>query len=432
MLNWTPWITQNILLAVFFRRSPFLSLREAAEVIRQASASLDYFLDEYAEDGCCDEGAQYFGHAGLCLFGSLEVICHLTGDQASRLFLHPLIRNMASYIVKIYAGNGYYFNFADCSAHPGHRTARDFLFGVRTENKALAAFASKDYRSQSMEERLQPQEENLFYHLLQFKYHQEMLLYPTDEIRQADSWFESTQILTARDDVFSLAVRGGSNGDSHNHNDTGSLILYKNGKPLLIDLGVETYTKKTFSDQRYEIWTMQSAYHNLPTFFDGEAPVMQKAGAEYGADCVLHEISQGRCRLSAELAPAYADDRIRSYRRNVSLVKGEGVFMEDTYDGDLPCRLSLMVYEEPLVTEEDGRYRIVVKDTGELLVEGASYVFVETLPIADPRLREVWKHECYRLLLSFAGNIKVSSYTMPLPCSAHPGQAPADVLLSGQ
>jgi hypothetical protein len=26
----------------------------------------------------------------------------------------------------------------------------------------------------------------------------------------------------------------------------------------------ETYTRKTFSSQRYEIWTMQSGYHQLP------------------------------------------------------------------------------------------------------------------------------------------------------------------------
>src|SRR5207237_4974079 len=32
------------------------------------------------------------------------------------------------------------------------------------------------------------------------------------------------------------------------------------GEPVLIDAGVGTYTRQTFSPRRYEIWTMQSAY----------------------------------------------------------------------------------------------------------------------------------------------------------------------------
>jgi hypothetical protein len=36
------------------------------------------------------------------------------------------------------------------------------------------------------------------------------------------------------------------------------------GKPVIIDVGVKR-VRKTFSPQRYEIWTMQSAYHSLPT-----------------------------------------------------------------------------------------------------------------------------------------------------------------------
>ena len=34
--------------------------------------------------------------------------------------------------------------------------------------------------------------------------------------------------------------------------------------PVIIDAGVGTYTRQTFSSERYTIWTMQSNYHNLP------------------------------------------------------------------------------------------------------------------------------------------------------------------------
>ena len=55
-----------------------------------------------------------------------------------------------------------------------------------------------------------------------------------------DAVYESCGVYIARRGVWSLAVKGGSNDDSHNHNDVGSVILYRNEKPLLIDLGVET------------------------------------------------------------------------------------------------------------------------------------------------------------------------------------------------
>ncbi len=81
-----------------------------------------------------------------------------------------------------------------------------------------------------------------------------------------------------------VAAKGGHNDESHNHNDVGEFVVYCDGKPLLIDAGVETYSRKTFSPQRYEIWTMQSAYHNLPTI-DG---VQQAPGAAFAARDVTY------------------------------------------------------------------------------------------------------------------------------------------------
>ena len=55
-----------------------------------------------------------------------------------------------------------------------------------------------------------------------------------------------------------VAAEGGHNAQSHNHNDVGNVIVFADGRPVLVDAGVEEYTSKTFSSRRYEIWTMQS------------------------------------------------------------------------------------------------------------------------------------------------------------------------------
>ena len=56
--NWTTWITQNVLIALFTRCQ--MTEREYVQVLQQASMSLDYFLEEYGEDGCCNEGPEYY------------------------------------------------------------------------------------------------------------------------------------------------------------------------------------------------------------------------------------------------------------------------------------------------------------------------------------------------------------------------------------
>lgn len=82
-----------------------------------------------------------------------------------------------------------------------------------------------------------------------------------------------------------LAAKGGHNAESHNHNDVGNFIVYADGYPAISDVGVETYTAKTFSAQRYDIWTMQSAFHNLP-IING---FMQKNGGNFKAAAVNYE-----------------------------------------------------------------------------------------------------------------------------------------------
>ena len=41
-------------------------------------------------------------------------------------------------------------------------------------------------------------------------------------------------------DGFYVAAQGGHNAESHNHNDVGNFIVFLNGKPVIVDVGVET------------------------------------------------------------------------------------------------------------------------------------------------------------------------------------------------
>ncbi|WP_051688578.1 heparinase II/III domain-containing protein [Butyrivibrio sp. AE2032] len=429
MCNWTPWCTQNVLLCALTRPEGFFSEAEIRKYLESAAISLDYFLDEYGDDGCCNEGAQYYSHAGLCLFGALYLMVDaLRGTDFEDIFGEELIRNIAGYIVRMNVSDNRYINFADCAAICPRRTAREYLFGRYCKDEVLTAFAAADFRRESEEGKLLPEEINLFYHVIQAFNYEEMEKYPESDVLCTDAFYESTGLMIGRDETYVLAAKAGNNADSHNHNDVGSFTIYKNGKPLIIDLGVGTYTKQTFSEKRYELWTMQSQFHNVPTFIKndteikishlGKNPaedyyddsiVMQRDGQEFEADKV--EFQSGTCDtsdgkpyqrscLNMDIAGAYKNPLVKNYRRSVELKKGQGVVVTDEYEGEMTALLTLMTYERPYPkSSKDDRLDIKLGDLGQVLVTGGSLEEIQTFPIEDERLKLSWEHEVYRVLI---------------------------------
>ncbi|PNV59464.1 heparinase [Clostridium sp. chh4-2] len=415
--NWTVWCTQNILLAAFTRT---MTVDRQMAVIEKACRSVDYFLGEYGEDGCCDEGAQYYRHAGLCLFNCIEILNGITGNAFSSLYKADKIKNIAAYIVNVHISDIYYVNFSDCSPAAGRCNAREFLFGLRTDNPDLMKLAASDYQKSA--DPLLTEEHNLFYRLQTLACHKDMMNYEKNPlIHYKDLYYGSTGLFISRDSRYCLAVKGGCNNDSHNHNDTGSFTIYKDGQPLFIDIGVESYTRKTFSPQRYEIWTMQSQFHNLPTFlgcsrsdleqmpyayasdFMDGIGAMEMNGEDYKAKNVAY-LLDGECSsITMDIADAYPDRRIITYVRKAALYKGKEIVIEDSYTGTLaPVVLSLISYEKPNWNEE--RRVLSIGELGECRITGCSSVKTEAFAVEDQRLRLAWKHELYRSLVTFEGS----------------------------
>lgn len=397
MCNWTPWCTQNVLITVFTTDQP-QDIKQ--HTVRQAAYSLDCFLKDYGEDGCCEEGAQYYRHAGLCLLNATEVLNAVCGNVFAPLYREPKIRNLAAYILSMHVDDKYYINFADCSPIAGRAGVREFLFGLRTENPNLTAFAAEEW--QKSEGRDLPDEINLFYRLQAAFLANEISAYhPEKPVRHPELYYPSVGIFIARDSAYCLAVKAGDNNDSHNHNDTGSFTVYKNGLPFLIDVGVESYTKKTFSPRRYEIWTMQSAYHNLPTF----GGVMQKDGAAFAARDVEVSFKENQSSISMDISGAYPPEAgVEHYLRRVTLHKGAGITVEDRFSGSRSeAVLSLMFCEKPGITGRTiavGSLGTVSADRGELRVE--------SIPINDPRLRLAWPETLWRVLIRFEGQLTLN------------------------
>lgn len=387
MNNWTAWITQNVLLSAFAMNT---DQRLRRRIVEKALSGLDAFIKDYAEDGACEEGVVYYRHAALSMAGAMAILDAVAPASMAPLWKAPKIRSMAEYIVNMHVAGRQYFNFSDSAAVIEPCTVREYLFGKAVGSEVLAAFAARD-RLSSRHKHL-PEEWNLWYRV------QELLVTPdiSRESKPADDvFYPGIGLFVARDDHFALAVKGGNNGESHNHNDVGSLTLYKDGMPFLIDVGVETYTAKTFSPQRYDIWTMQSGFHNLPSF----GGIGQADGADFAARNVRTEFTENQAQISLDIACAYpAEARVRSYRRTVTLRRGSQIDVEDIHDGDLPAVLSLMTCVGPIID-----HGLCFEGLGRIELQGAGEVEIEAIDIDDARLRISWPSRIYRLRIPFAG-----------------------------
>lgn len=418
MCNWTVWCTQNVLITAFLmpwnkKNKDFFedSSTSFNTIILKASKSIDYFLKDYGDDGCCNEGAEYYRHAGLCLYGAMNILNNVTDGLFTPLFSWDKIKNIASYILNVHADDKFYFNFADCSPVAGRAGVREYLFGKAVDDDSLCYFAAKDFKAGGGELFTDSvNAANLYYRMQTiFNYETLMSVDTLAPVIRKDTYYESVGLFIVHSDNFSLAVKMGNNGDSHNHNDTGSVTLYKNGRPVLVDIGVETYTGKTFSNKRYELHTMQSCYHNLPTLMG----VDQHDGTEFGACDVIADLNKNAPCITAEIAKAYPLQSAyplqnftdASYCRTVTLFKAENTVEIKDHTNIDDVILNFITYEKPVMKENStpGSLSLTLGNA-EALITGAEFIEAETLPITDPRLKRAWDHDLYRIRLKMTGN----------------------------
>jgi hypothetical protein len=230
-----------------------------------------------------------------------------------------------------------------------------------------------------------------------------------DEGLVRDKWYPSLGLMTARrksnsTDGMYVACLAANNGRSHSHNDTGSFIIFQDGEPVIVDVGVETYNAKTFSADRYNIWTMQSAYHNLPTI----SSVMQHDGTAYRATDHKYESNDKHATLSFNLASAYPKEAgVKSWVRTVTLDRVlNKITVEENFELDNAVPVSLSLMTTRLATVDAGGTVTLKLATGEskgsLLRFDATAIqpAVETVEVADPRLRDDMGDRVYRILLN--------------------------------
>jgi Heparinase II/III-like protein len=419
--NWTPWVCSNWLITtLLLERDETKRLGDVEEIGR----ILDRFIEDYGVDGGCDEGPSYWGHAGGSLFDCLELL-HAASRGKIDFFSDPLIGKIASYIMGVHIVGPWFVNFSDAGPRLSPDWALLSRFAARIHNPSLADFAASFAPETPV---LTAGRLASFLRVLPALLHSKALRPAYGEAPLfRDTWFSDIQVMTARDRVGSakglfVAAKGGHNRESHNHNDVGNFIVYADGRPLIVDAGVGTYTRQTFGAGRYDLWTMQSTWHNLPTI-NGYSQLM---GSEYRAGDVEYESSDEAVMFRLDIGGAYPPEAgVAYYRREVALHRGREVIISDSYSvagGRVSLRLLTAAVPE---VDGDGRIALAERTLGEGYVSGAGYLSYDAQKVAvvigqreieDARLQEAWGDQLYYIDITPVEAVSEGSIVLRIGC----------------
>jgi hypothetical protein len=417
--NWNPWINSNVLAAaLFIEPDAARRARLAHKVLR----SLDAFLGPYPDDGSCDEGPAYWGRAGASLFETLEVLRSASSGRID-YFSNPVVANIGRFIYRVRIAGNWFVNVGDSGAKVGVDRGLVFRYGAAIGDPRLRALGASGITEDDAD-----LDDRSIGRML-------MTVFGWDAVAAErgaapplprDVWLpsEDMQLMAARDregtaDGLYVAAWGSHNAQSHNHNDVGNVIVFVDGAPVLVDAGRPTYTAQTFSSTRYEIWAMQSAYHNLPTV-NGQ---MQKDGRAFAARNVVYQAEEASAALKMDIGAAYpAEAGIREWTRTAQLERGRQVVLSDAFALKAPSRDLSMNLMTPCEVSETGpgTLRLVCARIGgrrglavvarfDARVQQAA---VERIGLDDRSLTSSWGDHLNRIVLTPREVVQQGTWTV--------------------
>ena len=399
--NWCPWIVSNVLLTVSLTED---DMERREKTVELALQYLDNFINWYPEDGGCDEGPTYWNAGAACLFDCLELLDDMTNGYIN-VFDEPLIKAMGEYEARVNISGNYFVNFADSHSTASLNAEMLQRYGKRCNSDIIYSLGNVMSKNNAW-----------FDTAISYRTFRALITPPIHSenfkpCAATDTYLSHLKIMVLRDSetpdegVF-FAMKGGNNGESHNHNDVGSFIVYRNGKPVLIDAGVGTYTRQTFSKDRYKIWSMQSLYHNLPSF-DG---VGQLAGGAYASKNEVYD-EAGRS-LTLDITDAYAPEcGVTSYVRRGSLKDGIVTVSESVrLDGEKLVDFVFVTHREPEIKKNG---KIALTEGCVLEYDAAFNAEVEAFdPVGMDTVKAWGTEKLYRIHLSVRTDALDATFTV--------------------
>jgi hypothetical protein len=288
----------------------------------EAAAAGEFYSQNYLKgfpaDGYCTEGLGYWNY-GFGRYIMLSEILRTATQSKLDLLTRPHARLAAQFPTRIELLHGISPAFADCAItakpEPAILSFVNHYYGMGLPNLAPAApFADPNGTVTDLAF-------EMVYRFTDAKPLPRSTAQPAAPGPRLRDYFDATGILIARpapDSPAKLAValKGGNNGEHHNHNDLGSYVVLAGGeggvdRPILLDPGPEHYTARTFSDKRYDSKLLNSFGHDVPLV----AGQLQRTGKEAQAKVLKADFTPEQDTFSLDLTSAYNVPELHSLTR---------------------------------------------------------------------------------------------------------------------
>ncbi len=429
--NWNTWIVSNFLeCALVCYPSDSKQLAKALKINENC---LCLFLKGYPDDGGCEEGVGYWDRAAASFFESLwmrQAAMPMMKDTENSYVLtpdeHKKVAAMGRFITTMHISDLSFVNFSDAKVQNipninilfpyGEWILSNGMQSIQSTGEQMtqfAAFIANKYKYLSNPSTLFLQSGNwptLSRELMLLSMLPQLRNKQAVQPRTTDAWLANSQVMVAGNAEWLIAAKGGNNAESHNHNDVGSYVVYRNGQPIVIDLGRDTYTSQTFSSRRYEMMNNRSLYHNVPVVSGYE----QKDGSEYKGIDVDHTYTDSASIMLVDIAKAYPQEAdVKSWVRRLTLDRHynkveltEYIVMNDdrgkSNNADTvdikSTEITLMCYGSPRKLQSG---RVTLAGGKATLVYNPENVDVtwNKVEMPDGIMKTQWKNNVYRLVL---------------------------------
>ncbi|WP_182961216.1 heparinase II/III domain-containing protein [Pedobacter gandavensis] len=407
--NWNTYVNANSMQAALLVLKPGEKLDAfTAKLLR----STDNFINQYPEDGGCDEGPSYWDMAGGRLIRLMLILNQSSKgklDWSDKTLLHKI----GTYTYNMQIAGDYVVNFADASAKYSQNPESVYQYGLMFKDDKLKNYASFLFSKKNKK----VSADDISDFLAMSNVYRDLEITPSKAPYPAYVALPDLQVFNARQKAGSnqglfFAAKGGNNAESHNHNDIGNFIVYSNGQPVLIDAGVGVYTSKTFSNKRYELWNVQSQWHNCPTI-NG---VGQQDGKQFAATDFKFSNTAQSASVSMDIAGAYpAAASVEKWIRTITLNRSKNEI-------SLTDKSKLSAYKAPAELNFLTPLTVEIKKGVLLFKSGLMMSFdqskfevkIDEQLIDDSRLAAVWGPKLYRIRLISKLKEKVSDYKITI------------------
>ena len=255
--------------------------RTLAPVLMRVLEALQVHLSGYYDDGASPEGFGYWQYGFEYFLMFADLLRQRTGGKIDLLDDEKVTR-IAGFGTDCCFKGGLKLPFGDCNTRGVYDEAVGRYVGARGVPVPPPGDAKQSFDAAFEHTNL------MIRHLVwDMKPQARAMAWPRSAVYPVSELFMGFY-RTPEDPVY-LLVKGGNNGESHNHNDVGTFVVIRGDRMLAADTTGGKYNKDYFSEKRYTFFGTRSGGHNFP-LVDG-----------------VEQEGHGRCRCKAFKAQRLAD-----------------------------------------------------------------------------------------------------------------------------